>query len=506
MIKMAIVEDELFMREFLENCINYNEFGIELCGSFCCAEDALEGLRYNKPDLVITDIVMPGMNGIEFMSEMLKNNKDTFFIVISNYQDFELVRSALKIGVCDYISKTDFELEDFIETISSFVHRFHCADDASDADSMVSEAKIREFFWGEKHFILDETQYSFFRQNLRIAIIDILNYEDIAEKIWNMDRGILKFGLSNYLCEVLADFKKAQFFFNEYDKIVILFSLNDEDNIISMLDMIKAFLKQHFGFQLAIYLDHMYTSVYNLKTRYTKLYGLKAFRFFLADNAVITQKSIVGFIQSFDYLKACTEIEAFFDKQDFEEILKMLDEIKLTKPNRASVENLKFFYRNIFLLISDCLKSLGVDYVTLDEFKDIIAFSNYEKAMECFNSGIKLLSEHLVFLDTKLVDRIDKYVQKHYAEDLSLEKVANYFQYEYGYFSRIFRQLKGVTFKKYLNYIRLEKARELIKNSSLKYGEIAVAVGYKNYEHFSRLFREQYGCSPREIERKITND
>lgn len=505
MIKLAIVEDELFMREFLENCIDYSEFNIEICGSFCCAEDALDGLRYNKPDLVITDIVMPGMNGIEFMSEMLKINKNTHFIVISNYQDFELVRSAFRIGICDYIPKTDFELENYKETIASFVQQFHSVFETSVSNNMIVEEKLKEVFWSEKQSGLEELQEDFFGQNLRIAIIDILNYENIAEKAWSMDKGFLKFGISNCLCEVLTDFGEAQFFFNEYDKIVILFSSSDENKIIDILHTIRSFLEKYFRFYVGVYLDDIYSSLYNLKMRYTELYGLKDFRFFLPENTVVMRKSIIDFQESFDYLESYTQIENLLQKREFEPILKMLDAIKLIKPNAASVENLMFFYRNVFLLISNLMISLGIEFISTKEFKEIITFSNFEKAMNYLTSGLKLISEHLFFPDKKLVQRVDEYVQKHYAEELSLEKIANHFQYEYGYFSRMFRKLKGVTFKKYLNSIRLEKAMDLIKSSSLKYGEIAVAVGYKNYEHFSRSFREQYGCSPREIERKVTN-
>ena len=70
--------------------------------------------------------------------------------------------------------------------------------------------------------------------------------------------------------------------------------------------------------------------------------------------------------------------------------------------------------------------------------------------------------------------------------------VAKHFRYEYGYFSKMFKKHIGVTFKKYLNKIRLENAVKLMSNSNLKYTEISVAVGYKSYEHFCRLFREQY--------------
>lgn len=121
MLKVAFVEDELFMREFLESCMDYRKIDVEICGSFCCAEDALTALRVQMPDLIVTDIKMPGMDGITFMSEVLKINPETHFLVISNYQNFEIVRDAFRVGICDYIPKIDFELEDYREILLTCV-------------------------------------------------------------------------------------------------------------------------------------------------------------------------------------------------------------------------------------------------------------------------------------------------------------------------------------------------------------------------------------------------
>ena len=159
----------------------------------------------------------------------------------------------------------------------------------------------------------------------------------------------------------------------------------------------------------------------------------------------------------------------------------------------------------MILLVLDMQKKYKIKNAEFTSVNRILSYSNYEKINEKLISDIKKMAEHTPSTEKKLNRQIDEYIQKNYSKKISLEVMAREFQYEYSYFSKIFRKIKGVTFKKYLNDFRLEKAESLIRHTRLKYSEIAREVGYLNYEHFSRCFREKYGLWPNEIERVEDN-
>ena len=494
------------MREFLENCIDYKELDVDLCGSFCCAQDALRTLAIMKPDLVITDIVMPGMDGIEFMSEMLKINQDTHFVVISNYQDFDVVRSALRIGVCDYIPKTDFEPEYYKETIMEFIKNYVSENEVKPAFPDDND-KFKGFFWGEEQLDNDrEEKESFLVRNLRFALIDILNYESISSAQWQLDKGYLKYKLSEYLCSILSDCAQVQFFCDEYDKLVLLFATNDGKLIINILGKVRDELVKEFHLCLGVYLDDAYTTIRELKIRYARLCQLSAYRFFVEEDTIITHALVSDYKDFFDYTVAYADIQSKFQQHNFIAVNDVLNEIEKIKPSLESAENLRFFYRSIFLLISNHLENLGIETEEKIHHKEILEYYNYRKAIVYIKDALNCINEHVFYPDKDFIRRVDEYVRKNYEKELSLEMVAKHFRYEYGYFSKMFKKHIGVTFKKYLNKIRLENALKLMSNSNLKYTEISVAVGYKSYEHFCRLFREQYGCSPKEMQGNDIDD
>lgn len=107
MYKLIIVEDEPLMSDFISKNIEYNDCNIELCGICFDGEQAEETILRINPDIVITDINMPGKNGLELISNLLNNSntKDINFIVISGYSDFNLVKEAFKLGVKDYFTR-----------------------------------------------------------------------------------------------------------------------------------------------------------------------------------------------------------------------------------------------------------------------------------------------------------------------------------------------------------------------------------------------------------------
>ncbi|MBR6645951.1 MAG: response regulator [Clostridia bacterium] len=502
MLKVAIVEDELFMREFLEHCINYEELGFSICGSFCCAEDALLGLSEKTPDLVITDIKMSGMDGITFMSEMLKINQDTHFVVISNFQDFETVRSAFRLGICDYIPKIDFELEHYKETLLAF------AKTRGEAGAEPQQEKIKNLkaqFWSDDFSTAGSEAKAVNEQTMIFALVEILNYENVVQSQWKMDKELLKLGLSNFLEEKLAEFGNCDFFFNEYDKLVLLFATDDLENIKNLIYEICDFLHNYFQFELCVFFEENHTKLKNLKDKYAELYNLKKFRFFLPENTFITKAVAEKFEDTFDCVLAYGEMEKLFLNNEFDTIIKKLTEIKNIKPSAEYVEEVLYFYQNMLLLVSGIKKRHKINSEDSIPINEMLSVYNYEKVMEKLISDTEKISEQSLFPDKKLNRAIDEYILKHYAEKISLEEMAKEFQYEYSYFSKIFRNIKGIPFKKHLNNFRLEKAESLIRNTSLKYSEIAVKVGYQSYEHFSRCFREKYGMWPNELERVDEN-
>lgn len=499
MLKVAIVEDELFMREFLENCISYDDIGFNVCGSFCCAEDALLSLAEELPDLIITDIKMPGMDGVTFMSEMMKINPKTHFLVISNYQDFEIVRSAFRMGICDYIPKIDFEIERYKETLEAFI-RTKSEDDSAAVVQNRGE-KLKERFWSENQ----TTSQNVSEQQMFFALFDILNYEEIAKSDWKMDKEQLKLSVTDCLEKKLCDSLKTQFFFNEYDKLIILFSDVSVQNGKIILEELKDFLQNKFRFVISVFLEETYTKLRNLKVKYAELYALKKFRFFLTNDIFITHNAVKGFVDSFEYIPSYVEMERLFENKEYDTILLKLSEIKRIKPSDSCIEELMYFYQNMFLLVASVSKKYNLDFVEVSSIKNLLALSDVEVVSERLSDSIRQISEQVYFPERKINQQIDDYIKEHYAEKLTLEEMAKFFQYEYSYFSKMFRKLKGVTFRKYLNNFRLEKAEKLIRTSSLKCSEIAFEVGYQNYEHFSRCFRDKYGLWPNEIERTDVN-
>lgn len=489
MLKVAIVEDELFMREFIENCIDYNEIGLTISGSFCCAEDALESFEKEMPDLVVTDIKMEGMDGITFMSEALKLNQNTHFIVVSNYQDFDIVRSAFKIGICDYISKISFEIDSYKNTLLNFVKMRQ----EQDKKKLVSKhLELKERFWNEVK--ADDN-----KEPVLFAVMDIINYDQIARLNWGMNKEKLKISILSLLEELLQDSGECMFFLNENDELFFFFKNSGFDKAMQVLKSIGTEFEKAFGFIVCICFNGHEVAVRNLQEEYNELCKLKAFRFLLPKDSIINKASVKEFTDKFEYIPAISKMETLLRNGEFKKASAELERIKNIKPSRECVHELLFFYQNMYLIICDYSKALEFDFQDEESIKELLDYSNYEDVCEKLRYGIQRISENLCVSEKDLSNKIDEYIMNNLSSQIEMKEMAEYFRYEYTYFSRLFSKIKGTTFKKYINNIRLEKAMDLIQTTNLTFNEISYEVGYHNYEHFARSFRSKYGCWPSEV-------
>ena len=198
MIRMIIVEDEPLMNEYLAGCLEWNKFGILLCGVFFNGKAAYDFLQENEIDIVVTDIKMPVMDGLTLISKLAPVQPHLKFIIISGYNDFHMVKDAFKLGATDYVLKTEFEPETFQRLLTKLIANLSPTYEQDGISPAMREVQLRQFFWGSRGGkSLPPTMRIQPGEPLAVAVLRILNYDTIITNQWNVEKELMKYGLSN---------------------------------------------------------------------------------------------------------------------------------------------------------------------------------------------------------------------------------------------------------------------------------------------------------------------
>lgn len=477
MVNLIIVEDEPIMNKFIVNSIDFQSLGINLAGSFFSVDDAFDFLQSNPVDLVVTDIKMPKIDGITFIDTALKLYPELKFIVLSNFDDYSLVKKAFKLGIYDYILKIDFEPETFSSLLKRIVADI-C--ESKKSKSAADRLSLKKQFWNGK-----------LGAKGRVGVIKILNYNDIVTKDWAMDREILNYGICNFIDEIILEYSNINYFQNNYDEFIFIINTDEPQNLVGFCEdffsKIIEFLKDYSKLDVVggIYdfdADIAYTEQYSLAS------GVTNYHFLFENLSFFTYSRFLNYNEEFDFDKYVTDFKDAFDKFDYEKCCKLLREIQAIKVNRTSLNQLLMFYK---MLLS----------MALNRFNKENEIPHFNKAAEFHNYLIDTMSDtdNSSPQNNGSILEVINYIDKNYHKPLTLSSLSEEFQFEYVELSRKLKQAIGMSFKKYITSIRMQEAINLIKTTDFKITEIAEMVGYLNYEHFSRSFKSFFNKWPNEI-------
>lgn len=521
MLKVVIADDEERICQLINALIDWEELQMEVVGIAHNGLEAAEMVKEKQPDILITDIRMPGCNGLELIEDVKESRENLEIIIISGYAHFSYAQTAIKFGVRDYLLKPINKGELF-STLKSLKQRIeeNMANEEmtmrlmskNDSDVKRLRSNLLERLVERRvdklteNILLEEyslhVEAGIYQAFWISADADTKNasptdYEIVLEKV----QSILESELRSCCTEMLFGTKKTacigfiNYLDGKQDKIRHVFKecLNRLESSRTIYGNISFSAALGSGVTDAVELqESFFEASLNIKERLIKGSGRLFERF--ATPSSLSEKGMPE-----KYLRLITQAIEVMNIEEADEVVNLLSgEIKAVKEVRGyEIYELVLSAANLFLSQVD--SSGRVEQ--LAEFETFCASCG--KVDELFE-GLKslqrmYLEEIIKQRDTDTVRPIrmaKQYIQNHYNEPITQEEVSNAVGLSAAYFSVLFKKVEGEGFAKYLINVRMEQAKILLRESNIPVSKVCQQVGYNDLKHFTHTFEKATGVKP----------
>lgn len=460
-IKVLLVEDEPLMLRTMKRIIQWDKYNMEIVGEACNGKKALEWLAIQHTDIVITDVGMPLMGGIELIQEINRRYPDVCTAVISGYNDYDKVKNAFVSGAMDYILKSDMDttnMDIFLKKIKRKVldqrdHDFDIKEYANAYDVLVEEKAIR------------------------MIIARSLEYEQPH---------------MTYLKNtVMIDTYKPI-----YRRGEILYIIPERDSLF----ILRRLVKELRGKGVIVGVSDIGT-LDDSKELYQQATHAMTASFYIKDRQVFLYQQNVNEWDSQSVEKVIQKICQDFRMKHDETIEKNMDELgAVFEMNHLPVEQVYEFLQNIMREILFIHKEVtGQKSIYTHEVNSRnIQQSSWMALKDWVLTMIKkILLEREDITENITLKNIEVYLKTHFRKNISIKQISKKFAVSESYISHKFKEIYGISFKVYLNQVRIEHAKKLLKQKQYKQTQICDEIGFSSSEHFSRIFKKYVGVSPR---------
>lgn len=510
-MNVFIADDEQLVLEGLKQIIDWEGNGFSICGTAMNGQDALRKILVLKPELVLLDIRMPKMTGIEVVKAAIESGFTGKFIILSGLSDFKLAQTAMRYGVDFYLTKPidEEELEQSIRTVRNLIEE---EKKASLSYSQYRD-KAREHIF--KEILLNTCNYH--TLNLDDLHLDSHIYQVITYENYNQDTLHPGWNFSDLMRVTNQDSHTYDILEIEQHKVILLkgdFAITRFQNL---LEHYRAKPQKGSPFD-SIFLTYgrQVFRIQDIHLSYHDVCQLENRRFFcIRDQHVIGYDELHINLASphlFSQDLAPRYAEAFsnyIQSHNPTLITETLNDLSAYLSRcTAEITDIKHFLIDIYILVKQKIMQIfpqtdlpflaNASVIILIEGKyylyEIIEFLTEQFEMWMHSVGYSS--------GENVLDEVLHYIKHNYQENLKLETLAPLFGYNSSYLGRLFTKKLNVNFNSYLDQLRIAKAKELLDDGSLKVYEIAERVGYSNVDYFHRKFKKYEGTSPAEYRKK----
>lgn len=544
MLKLILVDDEVFVRLGIKKTIDWGSIGYEIAGEAEDGQKALEMAREIHPDVVLTDIQMPKMNGLELIKALKIELPNTKTIVLSCHKDFDYVREAMQSwGALDYLLKFSIQPEDLIkvmknvkESIEQERSRYNETLEAQwKLNANISDLRskfINELLDGCIDIsVLDAKQLK--KMGVKIAMEGLyaalcirfdFYYTVIKEQNPLKSKNLLIFSIFNIVDEIICNKSLngniLQRNENEFG-IIISFPASEavQPGVLKDLSLqIVDLLKKYINVSVSIGISNFTDRIDKLGKVYSEAQEISEYRLFNGTGSINTYEDV------FQDTSGCffdstieKSLRTFLEnrmKADAKNLLcGMFDDI--VSDRKLSPMKLKNELTEIMNVFSSVVRQYkGIIRDVTDEkgndpYTSLAQCETIKETRQWFDIFIE---KYILYLERMIsriysteVEKAVEYINMSYTEDIRLKDVADYVHISETYLSIIFKKETGQYFTDYLNDLRIKKARELLKSGNINVTEVGEMVGYASTSYFSRVFKQLTGINPLDYKKNFKN-
>ncbi|GIO15536.1 AraC family transcriptional regulator [Cohnella xylanilytica] len=528
MHKVLIVDDELLMRIGLKSMIDWEERGFRIVGEAANGKEALDLVDIHKPELIITDIKMPVMDGLELIRENSRKHDGCQYIILSCLDEFHYAQEAVRLGAADYLIKSDIKPRQLIDALDKIQKRI--AKDSIQGVAAALKEQVKEGIGYLKETLFkelisgfrDEKEIVEKTEPLNIALVQgpmilvklkVDRFEQIRRKYVEQDEKLLRYSVVNIIEEIISRRRRREVIVENSAEYLLVMNSDGEfihgedyESYNRLFDKIQTSLKDFLNITVAIGVSSVATGFGGLKKAYREANMAVKSLFFDNRARIAYYDDIPQKSRNLEIYPITQEDERKFrlDVENSVEgaihyITNMQQELQ---QEGYSEQAARKAYISILSLISSCYPSIptfGDDGRTVYEqlLQEETLGGMHELTLR-FLEECERHDQNQSYRPQSYAEQARAIIISQYAEDISLQTVADSINVNSSYLSRVFKQETGENFINFLTKIRIEKAQSLLKDKNIRIYEVANRVGYPNTTYFSKLFKKTTGLSPEE--------
>ena len=536
-MKVLVVEDDFIVRQGILLSLDWEKYGLQICGQAANGEAGWERVEELHPEIVLTDIKMPIMDGLQLAEKIKAKYPEIEIVIFSGFDDFTYAKQAIHLGVNEYLLKP-IDAEELLKCVCNLKDAIQ----KRKAEQKEKQETVRLLKDNEipiRDYLLSKVLYPAFNENQHKIMQDITSLgielngpkykvllltvddftfltrnseEEEKNEIGEKIRTIVDDAFVRAKCKAVTFLNWRHWHFQiaiilNYVSISEFF---EEDICKKIRDQIM----EEPGFLSVFSCGYEKCNVAELSESYqeavtalrsSKLYQKTGIRRFSEDcvrkeevflKAGNDENMVVECIQKYDVetmQKLCREI---FEKTVMEETLERLKEVCI----RLSVL--------MITNLEEMLMKKEISKLSLNEIIwEIQSHHTIDGLRKCMQKTLDQVTNVLVLLEsekyTMIIRQAMRFIEENYAQEISVISISSEVHVTPNYFSQIFKAQTGKKFIDYLNEFRVSKAKKFLRDTSMKVYEVAEKSGYPNYKYFNKVFKKMTGYSPREYRNEV---